>query len=280
MPDQNNRTTSEREFYKDSDGNTHAKETQNSETVRNAGTPEQYRDGYTHGRIAEHRHLEDNQVVRDNNNAARGLLIGIILTSVVGLGAGLYYFLNQRNDEPAPTPTTTIVPVPVPRATQSPSPAPERTIIQRERTIERVPQVVPIPQTQASPSPQPNITIQQPPSSPAPAPNVNITVPPSSLQQRQDNSATPQGSGDESRSQTESRDRQLPSQSTPAQPQSRNNNSTTPGSLGQTDTTTGSGSATGSTDTSTTGSGSATGGTAGSTSGSGSATGSTGGSGQ
>lgn len=184
MRDYNNRTNSEPEVYQDRNGNTHTKVTEN--TVRDRNTPEEYRDGYTHGRMAERRYQEDNLTVRDNNNAARGLLIGIILTSVAGLGAGLYYVLAQANNQPAPAPT--IVTPASPRATVSPSPIPERTTIQRERTIETVPQVVPVPsETQTSPSPSSDI---------------NINVPPTYVQPGTTTTPTPQSSPNQTRSQS------------------------------------------------------------------------------
>lgn len=170
MPDQNKRINTERQFYQDPNGNTHSRVTRNTETVRN-NLPDEYRDGYTHGRIAEA------EASRDSGNASRGLLLGIILTSVLGIAGGLLYYLSQKNNEPTPVPTTVISPVPSPTATLSPTPTPERTIIQRERTVETRPTFIPIPQA------EPTINIQQSPTaSPSPSnvnPDVNITIPPS-----------------------------------------------------------------------------------------------------
>lgn len=173
MPDQNKRINTERDLYQDQNGNTHTRVTRNTETVRN-NLPDEYRDGYTHGRIAE---------ASDNGKATRGLLLGLILTSVLGIAGGLLYYLSQRDSEPTTVPVT--VPVPSPTATLSPTPTPERTIIERERTIQTSPTFVPIPQTPAttSPTPEPTINIQQSPTaSPSPLnvnPEVNITIPPS-----------------------------------------------------------------------------------------------------
>lgn len=184
MKDENKYVNSEREVYQDRDGNTHTRVNQNTETVRSTNRPEAYRDGYTHGRIAEQRNLEETRTVRDNENAARGLLLGIILTSLVGLAAGLYYLSQRNTEEPVPTTAPVIVPTASPEATLSPAPTPQNTIIQ-ERTIETNPTIIPVPQPQAttSPAPQQNINIRQAPASPASPstvnPNINITVPPS-----------------------------------------------------------------------------------------------------
>ena len=162
MPDQNKRINSERELYQDQNGNTHTRVTRNTETVRH-NLPDEYRDGYTHGRIAE---------ASDNGKATRGLLLGLILTSVLGIAGGLLYYLSQRDSEPTTVPVT--VPVPSPTATLSPTPTPERT-------IQTSPTFVPIPQTPAttSPTPEPTINIQPSPSPLNVNPEVNITIPPS-----------------------------------------------------------------------------------------------------
>ena len=106
-----------------------------------------YRDGYVHGRTVEQTRLDGTQEVRDNDNAARGLLLGTLLTGLVALTVGATYFLSQRNQTPVPN--STIV---VPKSSPAPSQSPQ--IIERDRVVP-----VPVPQQQA------------------PAPNVNITVP-------------------------------------------------------------------------------------------------------
>ena len=176
MADQNKRINTEREFYQDQNGNTHSSVTRSTEKVRT--NPEEYRDGYTHGRIAEQNYNEENQIARDNDNAGRGLVLGIILTSVLGIAGGLLYYLSQQNNEPTPAPTTIISPAASPRATLSPTP--ERTIIQRERTVETSPTFIPVPQA-TTPAPQPNINIQTPTSTPPVNvnPDVNVTISPS-----------------------------------------------------------------------------------------------------
>lgn len=152
-----------KDYYQDGDGNVHTEVTR---TSTNSPLPNEvpYRDGYVNGQIAERRLREQDRVIRDNDNAARGLLLGIVVTSLLGLIIGTLFFLNR---EEAPVPVApVIVPSasPEPAASQAPAPRQETTII--ERTVDRV---VPVPQTRVVPVPQ-----QQ---SPAPAPNVNINVP-------------------------------------------------------------------------------------------------------
>lgn len=146
------------ETYNDTDGHTSISKT--TETVNGANT---YNDGFANGQVAE-RYQEDALASRDNENAGRGLLIGILLASLAALTAGAVWFANQNNDV---NPVTPVV-VPVPNRAE-PSPVPETktetTIIEKTRDV-----LVPVPQQQTSPAPQ------QP--STAPEQNVNITVPP------------------------------------------------------------------------------------------------------
>lgn len=147
-----------KETYQDSNGRTNV--TKTTESVNGADT---YKDGYVNGQAAE-RYQEDALVARDNENAGRGLLIGILLASLAALTAGAVWFANQRDDV---NPVNPVV-VPVPNRAE-PSPVPEAktetTIIEKTRDV-----LVPVPQQQSSPAPQQ--------SAPAPEQNVNITVPP------------------------------------------------------------------------------------------------------
>lgn len=168
-----------------------------------------YRDGYVHGRDEEQYRYEADQTVRDNDNAARGLLLGILLTSLVGLGAAAY-FLTQRHDEAAP-PQQTII---VPRASQSPSPQPSTQV--RERVIERD-RVVPVPQQQA------------------PAPNVNIAVPNPTTQtpkQSSSSQSAPAPRSTPSQTQTDGSASQSTQQSSPQSTQTDSTASPTSGSTG------------------------------------------------
>jgi outer membrane biosynthesis protein TonB len=142
-----------KEIYSDTDGQTNI--TKTTETVNGANA---YKDGYVNGQIAES-YQEDVVVARDNENAGRGLLIGILLASLAAITAGAVWFANQSNDVNTITP----VAVPVPNRVE-PSPVPEtKTEI---RTIKK--EVV-VPQQQTAPAPQPSAATPQ---------NINITVPP------------------------------------------------------------------------------------------------------
>ena len=62
-----------------------------------------YRDGYIHGREVEHRIQEENRVIRENDSAAGGLLMGVTLTVLAGLLGGTIFLLthlNQRSVTP------------------------------------------------------------------------------------------------------------------------------------------------------------------------------------
>ncbi|MFB2839010.1 hypothetical protein [Floridanema evergladense] len=181
----NKRTSSNREINRDSNESNYTEVPRSTDTIR-----DEYRDGYVHGRVAEHRYNESRQVDRDNNNAARGLILGLVMSSLLAIPAIAYYLWNRQNQEPVVTPAPVVVP--------SASPQPQPTIIQRERVIERNPEVrvVPVPQGQTPTTPAPNINIEQPASTPQPTPNVNITVPPASRQQSPN--TTEQSSGNSS----------------------------------------------------------------------------------
>lgn len=163
----------------------------NETNIRTGTTPDQaaYRDGYVHGRSLEQERLEVDREVRDNDNAARGLLLGILLTGLVGLTVGATYFLSQRNQ--APVPNSTIV---VPKS--SPAPAQSPQIIERDRIVP-----VPVPQQQA-PAPNVNITVpdttgsQAPAAQPAPVtPSIPTQpAPPSAPAAEQPQPAAPSGS--------------------------------------------------------------------------------------
>jgi hypothetical protein len=151
-----------RETYTDSNGNTQTHVTRTTETANN-----RYANGYVDGRRLE----RDYQADRDNENTATGLIFGIVLTSLVALIAGAFWYFNRDNST---VDTVTPVETPLPTATASPSlsPQPQQTTI-IERTRE-VPVVVPQQQVTPSPTnspPQVNITVP-------PQPSVRVTVPP------------------------------------------------------------------------------------------------------
>ncbi len=119
-----------------------------SETVTQRETPlahnVAYRDAYNQGRLSERQINEYNQIQRDNDNAGRGLLIGIAFTALAAMLVGAFFLLNQKNQ--APVLIQRVIPSPSPSVSPSPQ--------VRERIIERD-QVVPVPQT----PPQVNITV-------------------------------------------------------------------------------------------------------------------------
>ena len=145
-----------------------------------------YHDGYVHGSVSQSNRDAVGQEVRDNDNAARGLLLGIILTSLVGLTAGGLYFLNQRTNQPVPTST----PIRVPAApAASPSPAAttrtDTTIIEREVPVSSpeptiIERTVPVPVPVPTSSPNQTTIIERERAVPAPSntqTDINITVP-------------------------------------------------------------------------------------------------------
>ncbi|MDB9510704.1 hypothetical protein PN499_05870 [Kamptonema animale CS-326] len=178
----NEENSSSREIHQEihTEGtNGHVSTTRTTSTV--PSTTAAHHKGYVQGEIAENHRRNEVQKVRDNDNAARGLLLGIILASLVGLVLGTIYYLNRRDEAPIPAPLV----IPVPRANQpSTPPAPTRTI-EREKTI--IEKIVPAPQPspvqKATPAPQPSGAQKVAPAPQQPAPNINITVPNS---QRQD----------------------------------------------------------------------------------------------
>jgi len=137
-------------------------------TTAKASKEAAHNQGYVQGQMAENNRQVGTQEVRDNENAGRGLLLGILLASLAGLVLGSVYYLNRG--EEAPTPAPVIV---VPKANQpSAAPAPTRTIEREKTIIEKIVPVQPSPVQKATPAPQPS-----PAQKAAPAPNINITVP-------------------------------------------------------------------------------------------------------
>ncbi|WP_413200318.1 hypothetical protein [Nostoc piscinale] len=142
--------------YTDNYGNTHTNVTRTSESVNN--NVSSYSNGYANGREIERNYQQANLATRDNENASRGLLLGILLTSLAGLIVGAFWYFNQ--------PRETVINETQPVVTPSPSseltaPQPQQTtIIEKTREVPIV-----VPQQQV---PQVNIPAQ---------PDINITVP-------------------------------------------------------------------------------------------------------
>jgi hypothetical protein len=77
-----------------------------------------YRDGYLHGQTDEHDIQQEHRIIRENNSAAKGLLIGIGLTAIAGLLGTTIFFLSHSTWR-SPTPGKT-APVPTTNQLQNP----------------------------------------------------------------------------------------------------------------------------------------------------------------
>lgn len=157
------------ESYTDINGNIHTDLTRTTETVKNsAANPNSYTNGYVQGRNTERINQQADLTERDNNNASGGLLLGIIITSLLGLVIGGVWYFNQSNNAAVENTVPVLVPVPSNSSpTPSPSPQSKTTIIERTREVP-VPVAVPVP------VPQQQVI---PPSAPR-QPDINITIPP------------------------------------------------------------------------------------------------------
>ncbi len=159
-----------------------------------------YRDGYVHGRVTEQSLQEDGLEVRDNNNAARGLLVGITLTSLVGLALAAMFFWYPRSE---PTPAPAVVPAPVSSPAASQSQTKQTTVIEKH-TVEQVPVSVP---QQSAPAPRTDVNVNVPNPSQQPANtkssttvNVNPAQPPNSSSES--STSTSKSNSDKSSSST------------------------------------------------------------------------------
>ncbi|MEG4251286.1 MULTISPECIES: hypothetical protein [unclassified Microcoleus] len=159
-------------------------------TTGKASKEAAHHQGYVQGQMAENHRQLGVQEVRDNENAGRGLLLGILLTSLVGLVLGTVYYFNRGEEAPTPASAPVIV---VPKANQpSATPAPTRTIEREKTIIEKVVPVQPSPAQNATPDPQPSPAQQATPAPQAnPSPNINITIPNSQQQDAPAQEAAP-----------------------------------------------------------------------------------------
>jgi hypothetical protein len=137
----------------------------NSTNARRA-TPDEvaYRDGYAQGRRNEqtvqsaYRQVEyENQRIREDNSAASGVVVGLVLASLVGALAGVFYFLSQ---------SSTVAPAP--EAPQAQPAAPQPPVVERqttviERTVDRVREVEPpaVPEVEIN-VPAPELPVVEP----------------------------------------------------------------------------------------------------------------------
>lgn len=144
-----------------------------------------YEEGYVHGRASERSLENQEQQVRREHSATRGLLLGMALTSLVGLVVGAIFYLNHREESSTPTPVL----VPARPAPQQPNR--ETTII--ERTTEKIQPSTPIsPESRTTPQQsQPNIRIIVPNSGQQSAPSPQNTTPPIAPTQSQSQTTSP-----------------------------------------------------------------------------------------
>jgi|GEM_PF-600388 len=188
-------------------------------TTGKASKEAAHHQGYVQGEMAENHRQVGVQEVRDNENAGRGLLLGILLTSLVGLVLGTVYYFNRAQEAPTPTSDTVIV---VPKANQpSATPAPTRTV-EREKTI--IQKIVPVPVQpspvqKATPAPQPSPAQKATPAPQAnPSPNINITIPNSQQQDAPAQQAAPSPSSPSNNTNTTVPNSQREPASTPPTP--------------------------------------------------------------
>lgn len=141
--------------YKDTQGNIHTeyKDSQGNiytEYKDSQGNIHPYENGYADGQLAEER-TQDARVDRADKNISKGVLIGVIVTCVLGLSAGTIYFLTQLNNPQS----LTVMNVPANDSTQSPSPPPQQVRIVEQPVVT----IVPVPQAQSTGS---TVNITQP----------------------------------------------------------------------------------------------------------------------
>ncbi len=143
--------------YTNADGSIHTNVTRTSETVEN--DPNTYEDGYASGRIQE-RDYQRRLAARDNNNAASGLVLGVMLAALATLVGGAMWYFNQTKEAENATPTPIETPVTIDKEPAEPEvsqPAENNTttIIERTREV-AVPVEVPVPvPQQQEPAPEP-----------------------------------------------------------------------------------------------------------------------------
>lgn len=134
------------ETYRDANGNTHTNVTRTTETDNS------YQHGYLHGKAAERSLQENTSAIRDNENASRGLLLGILLTTVVALAAGTIWYLTQSLQPSTTQPV--FVPIPTDRPDTESSTVDRSS--EKQTIIEKIKEVpVPVLQPPAS-TPQQN----------------------------------------------------------------------------------------------------------------------------
>ena len=233
------------ESYTDNNGNIHTNVTRTSETVNNKVDPKSYENGYVKGQTSERIYQEETLAERDNENANRGLLIGILLTALAGLIGGSLWYFTQRDQAVDNTVAPVAVPVPVnsPSPNLTPTvtltPQNQTTIIERTKevpvTVEKtkeVPVFIPVPQQKAAPAPTvtPNINITVPPQQPAAkqTPAAPTSTTPLSTSNSSSNSRSQSGNSTATPSQEEQTKTDVTPGSSSATTENNNQDSSTP----------------------------------------------------
>jgi hypothetical protein len=134
--------------YRDAQGNLHIEAADPNKQVKS------YDNGYVDGKLVEE--INQNQQLKHEQEAdksiSKGLLIGVIVSCVVGMSAGVGYYLFQLNNPSAPLVVTT--PIDNTAAVPSPSPPPVKTSVTNPTPTQPAPQDL-------------NVTIKTQPEAPA-----------------------------------------------------------------------------------------------------------------
>ncbi|MBD2462720.1 hypothetical protein H6G89_16900 [Oscillatoria sp. FACHB-1407] len=112
-----------------------------------------YKDGYVHGKAHEH-YVEEDLKHRDNENAARGMLLGIVFASLASAILAALFIANHRPQSNQVGPTI-VAPIP-----QSPLPATSPQLDVQPPVIEQTQEVVPSTQVPTVTTPQTGTTTQ------------------------------------------------------------------------------------------------------------------------
>ncbi|HBB35362.1 MAG TPA: hypothetical protein DDZ80_10700 [Cyanobacteria bacterium UBA8803] len=102
-----------------------------------------YQKGYLDGKTLEHELQEQNRIVQENNSAASGLLLGIVLATLsLLLGVSIFFLVQAKQQS-----TQSMLMLPLPNSANSNQPESIRNETAfKGRTITRTQDVIPIPQ--------------------------------------------------------------------------------------------------------------------------------------
>jgi len=102
--------------------------------------------GYAYGREDEQRVYEHDLYQRDNENAARGLLVGVLATSLLAIAVGSVFFLNRvatRRDINTPQSAPVVIPQGSSQTTTPTQPAQTQPVPTQQAPTQQVPAVNP-----------------------------------------------------------------------------------------------------------------------------------------